>query len=302
MTSEFDRDSPGGWGTEESEFLEVLSRVAPGTGIRVAVDRIIRQGNGALVVIGSGPRIERIAAGGFELRNTPFTPAMVAELAKMDGAIILDGEATRILRANVHMLPDPAISTDETGARFRTAERLARSTGCPVIAVSEERRQGIVFFGDRKQPLQSAAELMLLINQELHTLERFRGRLAEAEEELDELEVSGRVTIGAALTVLQRAELMRRIGIRVETLAVGLGEERQMVELQLSDIMEGVTELGGRVSHNYFWDRGDLGTEGTEVLRSRSLQDLHDTERLCRTLGIGPADARIDPVGRRLAV
>lgn len=302
MTSEFDRDSPGGWGTEESEFLEVLSRVAPGTGIRVAVDRIIRQGNGALVVIGSGPRIERIAAGGFELRNTPFTPAMVAELAKMDGAIILDGEATRILRANVHMLPDPAISTDETGARFRTAERLARSTGCPVIAVSEERRQGIVFYGDRKQPLQSAAELMLLINQELHTLERFRGRLAEAEEELDELEVSGRVTIGAALTVLQRAELMRRIGIRVETLAVGLGEERQMVELQLSDIMEGVTELGGRVSHNYFWDRGDLGTEGTEVLRSRSLQDLHDTERLCRTLGIGPADARIDPVGRRLAV
>ena len=264
MTSTFDSNSPGGWGTEESEFLEVLSRVASGTGIRMAVERIIQQGNGALVVIGSGPDAERIAAGGFELRNTAFTPAMLAELAKMDGAIILDTEATRILRANVHMLPDPAISTDETGARFRTAERLARSTGCPVIAVSEERRQGIVFYGDRKQPLQSAAELMLLINQELHTLERFRGRLAEAEEELDELEVSGRVTIGAALTVLQRAELMRRIGIRVETLAVGLGEERQMVELPLSDIMEGVTELGRRESHNYFWDRGDLGAEGTE--------------------------------------
>lgn len=287
---------------EESEFLEVLSRVAPDTGIRMAVERIIQQGNGALVVIGSGPRVERIAAGGFELRNTHFTPAMLAELAKMDGAIILDDEATRILRANVHMLPDPAISTDETGARFRTAERLARSTGRPIIAVSEERRLGIVFYGDRKQRLQSAAELMMLINQELHTLERFRGRLAEAEEDLGELEASGLVTIGTALTVLQRAELMRRIGMRVEHLAVGLGEERQMVELQLSDIMEGVAELGGRVSHDYFWNRGDLGSEGTEVLRSRPLQDLHDTERLCRILGIGPADARVDPVGRRLAV
>ena len=57
---------------------------------------------------------------------------------------------------------------------------------------------------------------MVRINQELQTLERFRGRLAEAEEYLVTLEASGQVTLGAALTVLQRAELLRRIGMRVE--------------------------------------------------------------------------------------
>ena len=275
--------------------------MAPGTGIRTAVERIIQQGNGALVVVGSGPHIEKIAAGGIDLRDTDFTPAMLAELAKMDGAIIVDSEVKKILRANVHMLPDPAIGTEETGARFRTAERLARSTGCPVIAISEERRQGFVFYGDRKQPLRSATELMVRINQELHTLERFRGRLAEAEEYLDRLEASGQVTLGAALTVLQRAELLRRIVMRVENLAVGLGDERHMVELQLSDIMEGVQELGAKVSRGYFGDRGDLASEGMEVLQDRPLQDLYDTERLCLILGVGSADTRVNPAGQRLA-
>ena len=183
--------------------------------------------------------------------------------------------------------------------RFRG--RLARSTGCPVIAISEERRQGFVFYGHRKQPLRSATELMVRINQEIQTLERFRGRLAEAEEYLDRLEASGRVTLGAALTVLQRAELLRRIGMRVENLAVGLGDERHMVELQLSDIMEGVQELGAKVSRDYFWDRGDLASEGMEVLQNRPLRDLYDTERLCLILGVGSADTRVNPAGQRLA-
>lgn len=301
MVSMLDRRSPRRWETEDQEFLDVLSRMAPGTGIRTAVERIIQQGNGALVVVGSGPHIEKIAAGGISLRDADFTPAMLAELAKMDGAIIVDTDVRKILRANVHMLPDPAIATEETGARFRTAERLARSTGCPVIAISEERRQGFVFYGHRKQPLRSATELMVRINQEIQTLERFRGRLAEAEEYLDRLEATGRVTLGAALTVLQRAELLRRIGMRVENLAVGLGDERHMVELQLSDIMEGVQELGAKVSRDYFWDRGDLASEGMEVLHNRPLQDLYDTERLCLILGVGSADTRVNPAGQRLA-
>lgn len=300
MISMYDRRSLRRWETEDKEFLDVLSRVAPGTGIRTAVERIIQQGNGALVVIGTGPDVQKIAAGGIDLRDADFTPAMLAELAKMDGAIIVDSEVRKILRANVHMLPDPAIGTEETGARFRTAERLARSTGCPIIAVSEERRKGFVFYGDRKQPLRSATELMVRINQELQTLERFRGRLAEAEEYLVRLEASGQVTLGAALTVLQRAELLRRIGMRMENLAVGLGDERHIVELQLSDIMEGVQELGAEVSRDYFWDRGDLASEGMEALKNRPSQDLYDTERLCLILGVGPADTMVNPAGHRL--
>ena len=45
----------------------------------------------------------------------------------MDGAIILAADASRIARANVHLVPNPNVPTTETGTRHRTAERVARS-------------------------------------------------------------------------------------------------------------------------------------------------------------------------------
>ena len=200
--------------TGRPAFLEVLSRVSAGTALRDALRRIIQQGNGALVVIGSGPDVEAVTSGGFALRGTVFTPTRLAELAKMDGAIILDDTGTSILRANAHLVPDPSIPTDETGARFRTAERMARMTNLPVLAVSEERGQGVLFYGTRKHRIRSASELLARINQELQTLERFRRRLAEAEEALTRFEVNEEASVGDAMTVLQRTELVRRIGDR----------------------------------------------------------------------------------------
>ena len=47
----------------------------------------------------------------------------------MDGAVITDGAAEVIYRANVHLIPDPSIATSETGTRHRTAERVAIQTG-----------------------------------------------------------------------------------------------------------------------------------------------------------------------------
>ena len=72
------------------------------------------------------------------------------------------------------------------------------------------------------------------------------------------------------------------------------------MELQLSDIMEGVQELGAKVSRDYLWDRGDLASEGMEALKNRPLQDLYDTERLCLILGVGPADTMVNRAGHRL--
>ena len=56
----------------------------------------------------------------------------------MDGAIILAADASRIARANVHLVPNPNVPTSETGTRHRTAERVARSIDVPVISVSED--------------------------------------------------------------------------------------------------------------------------------------------------------------------
>ena len=286
--------------TELSTFVATLSRLAPGTALRTAVERIVQQGNGALVILGSNAEIEAVAYGGFKLLDSRFSPARLAELAKMDGAIILDDDGKWILRANAHLLPDSSIRTDETGARFRTAERMAKMSARPVLAISEERGQCFVFYGERKQRLSSPSELLSRINQEFQTLEHFRRRMVQAEDRLTRLEVTDEATLGDALAVLQRTELVRRIGAGVERLAADLGEQGHMVDLQQADLVTGVEELRELVARDYFQDNGDRGIEALRVLEGRTLQDVYDTDRLCGWLGVEGLAQPVRPLGHRL--
>ncbi|MDN5669904.1 MAG: diadenylate cyclase, partial [Renibacterium salmoninarum] len=109
--------------------------MAPGTPLRHGLDRILRGRTGALLVLGSNKSVEEVTTGGFVI-NTPFTPTGLRELAKMDGAIILNSECDQILMAGVHLVPAADIDTIETGTRHRTADRVARQTGCPAVTVS----------------------------------------------------------------------------------------------------------------------------------------------------------------------
>src|SRR5436309_4049669 len=118
-------------------MIEALAAVAPGTPLRDGLDRILQASMGALIVVGDGPEVLNICSGGF-LLDAEFSPQRLSELAKMDGAIILAPDSTRIARANVHLVPNPNVPTSETGTRHRTAERVARSIDVPVISVSED--------------------------------------------------------------------------------------------------------------------------------------------------------------------
>src|SRR6267143_3066299 len=118
-------------------MTEALAGVAPGQALREGLDRILQAHMGALIVIGDGPDVLSVCSGGF-LLDAEFTPQRLSELAKMDGAIILTADCSRIVRANVHLVPDPNIPTAETGTRHRTAERVARQIDVPVISVSED--------------------------------------------------------------------------------------------------------------------------------------------------------------------
>ena len=84
--------------------------VAPGTPLREGLDRILQARMGALIVVGDGPDVLKLCSGGF-LLDAEFTPQRLSELAKMDGAIILAGDASRIARANVHLVPNPNVPT-----------------------------------------------------------------------------------------------------------------------------------------------------------------------------------------------
>src|SRR5690606_40722084 len=77
------------------------------TGVQTcALPIFLQASKGALIVIGDGPEVLNICSGGF-LLDAAFSPQRLSELAKMDGAIILASDASRIARANVHLVPNP---------------------------------------------------------------------------------------------------------------------------------------------------------------------------------------------------
>ncbi|MST34000.1 DNA integrity scanning protein DisA, partial [Acidimicrobiaceae bacterium USS-CC1] len=89
-------------------MLAALRAVAPGRPLREGLDRILQANKGAIIVVGDGPDVLAICSGGF-LLDAEFSPQRVSELTKMDGAIILAGDASRIARANVHLVPNPEV-------------------------------------------------------------------------------------------------------------------------------------------------------------------------------------------------
>ena len=211
---------------------------------------------GALIVVGDGPEVLNICSGGF-LLDAEFSPQRLSELAKMDGAIILAADASRIARANVHLVPNPNVPTSETGTRHRTAERVARSIDVPVISVSEDMSVIAVYHGDDKHPLEPIPRLLNRANQALQTLERYKNRLDAVSGSLSALEVEDLVTVRDVVTVLQRTEMVRRIAEEIEGYIVELGVDGRLVRLQLEELMGGVEDDRRLVIKDYFHDDQD---------------------------------------------
>ncbi|MDQ1603461.1 MAG: diadenylate cyclase, partial [Actinomycetota bacterium] len=72
--------------TGEDDLRATLAAVAPGTGLRDGLERILRGGTGALIVLGYDRSVEALCTGGFVL-DIEFSSTRLRELAKMDGAI-----------------------------------------------------------------------------------------------------------------------------------------------------------------------------------------------------------------------
>src|SRR5205085_8090732 len=237
----------------EAKILDVLRQVAPGMPLRDGLDRIIQGSKGALIVVGDGPNVLSICSGGF-LLDAAYSPQRLQELSKMDGAIILAADASRIARANVHLVPDPSVPTSETGTRHRTAERVARSIHVPVISVSEDMSVIAVYHGTIKHPLELTTRLLNRANQALQTLERYKNRLDAVSGSLSALEVEDLVTVRDVVTVLQRPEMGRRIADEIEGSIVELGTDGRLVRLQLEELMGGVEDDRRLVLQDYFHD------------------------------------------------
>jgi diadenylate cyclase len=284
-------------------MLDALAAVAPGRPLREGLDRILQAGMGALIVVGDGPEVLNICSGGF-LLDAAFSPQRLSELAKMDGAIILAGDASRIARANVHLVPNPNVPTSETGTRHRTAERVARSIDVPVISVLEDMQVIAVYVADEKYPLEPIPRLLNKANQALSTLERYKSRLDGVSGALSALEVEDLVTLRDVVTVLQRTEMVRRIAEEIEGHIVELGVDGRLVRLQLEELMGGVEDDRRLVILDYFhedveWHVGDA-LEALADLDTDDLLDLKIVASMLHLTGGVDLEVSLQPRGYRL--
>ena len=283
-------------------LLSALRLVAPGTPLRDGLERIIQARMGALIVVGAGPDVLSVCSGGF-LLDAEFTPQRLSELAKMDGAIILSADCQRVVRANVHLVPSPNIPTNETGTRHRTAERVARQIDVPVITISEDRSEVAIHACGLKRAIEPTPRVLARSDQALQILERYKTRLDAVSGSLSALEVEDLVTVRDVATVLQRAEMVRRIAEEIEDYVVELGADGRLVMLQLEELVGGVDDDRRLVAKDYYtslpdWDLADVMSR-LAALDDDALLDLHEVAAALRLPAV-QLDSALQPRGFRL--
>lgn len=222
-------------------LLSALALVAPGTPLRDGLDRVLQAGRGALVVVGDDPAVLAICTGGFAL-DVELTPQRLSELAKMDGAIVVSRDASRVVRANAHLMPRASVPTSETGTRHRTAERVARSFDVPVVSVSEAMGMVTVYRGVQRHTLHPTSRVVERATQAIAAVERFKKRYDLALALLSTLEVSDSVSVSDVVAVLQPGEMVVRFTGEVEGYLVELGGDGRLIRLQIEELGAGVEE------------------------------------------------------------
>ena len=289
---------------EALRLRETLASIAPGTNVRDGLERILRGRTGALIVLGHDKVVESISTGGFTL-DVPFTATGLRELAKMDGAIIVDSGITRILRAAVHLMPDHTIPSEETGTRHRTADRVAKQTGFPVISVSQSMQIIAAYVGDTRHVLEDSAQILSRANQALATLERYKQRLDEVSATLSALEIEDLVTVRDVAVVAQRLEMVTRIASEIEDYVLQLGSDGRLLSLQLEELITGVDAERELVIRDYVpaGRRSKSPEQLLARLEALSPTELVDPAAAARALGIGNGehlDGAVTPRGFRL--
>jgi diadenylate cyclase len=285
---------------QDPRLLRSLDMVAPGTPLREGIDNIVHAQTGGLIVLGEPDDISFLFSGGIRL-DIDYTPALLYQVAKMDGAIVLDPSAGQIAWANVQLMPDPTILSLETGTRHRTAERVSKQTKALVIAISARRAVVSLYIEGIKYILQDIPTVLSKANQGLATLETYRARLDQVSARLTGLEFSGDAVLYDVLSVLQRAELVTRMATEVERYIIELGSEGRLIEMQLEESVVGVMADRVALVRDYHADGIEEHVEMTlEQLAALPHEEVLDFGRLAELLGYDRKTSTVDfPVSPR---
>ncbi|MFW6001445.1 MAG: DNA integrity scanning diadenylate cyclase DisA [Halanaerobium sp.] len=245
----------------DEKLVDILKILAPGTIFRDGLENILRAQTGALIVVSDKEEVIKLVNDGFKI-DTQLSPTKIYELAKMDGAIVLDAKAENILFANAQLIPDPTTHSGETGTRHKTAERVAKQTGELVIAISERRSIITIYKGDAKHILEDIRVVLVKANQAIQTLEKYRSVFDQALTNLSALEFEDLVTISDVVTVIQRTEMVLKIQREIEKYISELGSEGRLIKMQLEELVSNVEEEGLLLIEDYI--SKELEKEATE--------------------------------------
>jgi diadenylate cyclase len=282
--------------------INTLKMISPGTSLRVGIDHVLKAKTGGLIVIADSDEVMKIVDGGFNT-NADYSPAYLYELAKMDGAIVLSGDIKKILYANAQLIPDYSIETNETGTRHRTAERVAKQTGCIVIAISQRRNVITVYQGDKKYVIEDISKIFTKANQALQTLEKYKSVLDQAIISLNALEFKDLVTLYDVVLVVQKIEMVMRVTNIIEKYIVELGIEGMLLSMQVDELM-GTTKIDqNQILKDYQRNDMTLGEFKKKIiaLSSEELLDLANIAKMLGYTGFSESmDMPVRPRGYRI--
>lgn len=267
----------------KQDLMDIIVKVAPGSPLREGIDYILDAGIGALIIIGYDDEVEEVRDGGFFI-NCDYTPERVFELSKMDGAIILNDDCSKILYANVHVQPNNSYSTTESGTRHRTAERAAKHLKREVVAISERKKNVTLYKGNLKYRLKNFDELNIEVGQVLKTLESYRYVLNRSLDNLTILELDDLVTVLDVANTLQRFEMVKRISEEITRYLLELGTRGRLINMQVSELIWDLDEE----EESFLKDYIDADTKPESVkkyLNSLSDSELLDIENVVVALG-----------------
>lgn len=279
--------------SSQEAFRKALLIVSPGTKIREGISAIIQSGTGAMLCFGPPKKLADLSEAGVQL-DAKMTPQLLYELSKMDGAILLNEDGSRVLYANRFLKPDTSIPSEETGTRHRAAERMARQGKCVVIAVSQRRASVTLYVHDIRHRMDSIPTLMNKAQQAIHTLEKYVNVMRQELQELTMREFQDIVTIFDVCRAIQRMEMVSRIAQEIEPYVLELGTEGRLIELQVKELMQPMEEAV-LVIRDYFREKPDVGFEAVRARISEiPEQEILNLSSISQALGHGPNLRSVD--------
>jgi len=264
---------------KEMTLIDFLKKVAPGTALRTTVDDVLRSKLGALIVFDS-PGLDTIVEGGFKV-NCRFTSQKLFELCKMDGAVIVSPDLKRILYANVLLLPDSSILTNETGTRHKAGERTAKQFNTFVIAVSERKLKTTLYMPKAKYFLKDPGDLLREVSTALQVLEKQREIFNDLLGKLNILEMSELVSVSDVCAVIQRTEMILKISESIKRDFIELGKESNIMNMRYKELTRGINKIEEDIIRDY--SHTTLKRSKTQLL-NLNFDDLIDLNSISKII------------------